>query len=279
MPYLSYPRNAIYYKEFTSDNGRAWKLQFIPGDTIDLSSPYLIEFPDDVISEIEIENGFENEIPPSMELGATCKLKLNLSNLKDSGSQVYWAYVKSYITQGITPTTRSVNGHDIQIPNRWVITEYNGSSWIVIFHGIQDLRPEKEYNYETKLEYQIELIDIVRASYERTLIVDLEGVIPTSATNELRYLGWGAAETAGYNYLYGVGYKSRYYIKLAKVVDILSTLQTKAQLVYRALMRSASPQIIDTGNPYSRVWKTIGDYVKDSTGIFFDTVSVSDHIS
>jgi len=268
---MSYTKNTIFYKDFTAANGYEYRLEFVPGDTVDLSSPAEVEFPNNVIfNEITLKGGFADPLPKGLPGANTMKLKLNLGNMTGD-----WADVKQWILNGqsgavsgstFTPAKRSnirayggtVYLDDVYIPNVWKLKildyELLGSTIdYYIYVGYQDNIPEVEREINRK--WNDEIISITTMGIEKLVFSSVKFKywadfnMTTIDPADINITRW-TDSSEGDIYYYGA-FTLNYEIEHSSLYNMMTAIETFAETYLRAYLRSNSPSTNITSTPFS----------------------------
>jgi hypothetical protein len=130
MAFDSFDRNYKFYKEFDGKFGWKYKLYFVPGGIIDLSSPAEVEFPNGIIQpDIKCSADYDKNLPLGLPLANESSITLNLNNFRNKGSDD-WETVRDWILDAKYPNVRTISvgslSKDVYIPNRWYLLSNNG---------------------------------------------------------------------------------------------------------------------------------------------------------
>lgn len=233
-----------FYKNFTGGDGDSYSLRFLAGYHLDAVSPNAVEFPDNVIFPVvELETGFDGDVPFGMPMARTLKLEIDLEGL-DIGD---WADVATQIVRSNSSTARTVNGRDIFIPNTWVVTN-NDRGWSFTGAQIPSTKSIEISNGVAK--YTIDIIGWEKAVLERVTIedLDLSNLTPTYTLNANSWLldviysdiaGDGNYRHAGEDY----GWIKRLY----SMGDLFTQIETKVTNVMSAYAHGFANYGVDFG--------------------------------
>lgn len=166
------PRNAIYYTDYNYA-GIDYRLEIIPADSADLSSPAMIEVSESSLIKVDNQNSkFSNKLPVGLVSAGSLKITFDLLKCPDDlVDYLIEPYISISKSVAVNPTGgAAVNKtYDLELSNLYVLKYYNGTEHITLFVGSQKKTVKRKYSVNKQLvSAEYEIIDIAHVIYTQT---------------------------------------------------------------------------------------------------------------